>query len=720
MHRYSSVVFLSAFLLFQVQPLIAKVILPWFGGTASVWNTCMMFFQIVLLLGYLYSHGLRMLTNPRTSWIVQSVVLLLALLMLPVLPSEQLKPENYSSLSGEIVKVLTLSVGIPFFILATTGPLIQAWQSVSHGGDANSESTASPYRLYALSNIGSLLALITYPFLFEPNLRLQNQSWIWSGLFVIFVVTCIYSGMQVRSFDSWNVSNETEAKTDGSKTEDAKVGVGRMLLWLVLAMIPSVMLLATTNLMCQEIASVPFLWILPLALYLISFIICFEKPNWYHRGVFLPLLLFGVCAGVAVSLLNVYASASLQVAMLSFSLFACGMTCHGELERLKPHTNRLTLFYLFVSLGGSLGGIFVVLIAPRIFSGFPEFQLALAGALLVGVAIPCFQNSVSTIRKIAIGFSGLIIGGIVLATFFDSQMGQRKEGVLLDGRNEYGIFSVTDDGDRRNFISGNINHGSQIYRPTPSFEPHSYYADGSGFSICIKTQREIAANEQPARNGIKVGVLGLGIGSMLAWAEDEDQFVFYEINPRVEEIAREWFTFLPTFDQQCEVVIGDGRIMLEKESAKGTNRQFDVLAIDAFSSDSIPIHLLTDECFDVYQHHLKEDGILLFHISNRFIDLKPVLFAATKARGLSASHVVHTVKDDTDHTGSEWILVSNETVANHDRITAVALDYNLPANAPRWTDDFASLAPVINWSMGVSWEKMLQKAKRNAKKNKSE
>ena len=715
MHRYSIVVFLSAFLLFQVQPLIAKVILPWFGGTASVWNTCMMFFQIVLLLGYLYSHGLRMLTNPRTSWIIHSIVLLLALLMLPVLPSEQLKPDTYSSLSGEILKVLTLSVGIPFFILATTGPLVQAWQSVSHGGDAESERAASPYRLYALSNIGSLLALVTYPFLFEPNLRLQNQSWIWSGLFVLFVAACFYSGAQVRGFKSWNVSNEA-----GTKTGDTKVGVGRMLLWLLLAMIPSVMLLATTNLMCQEIASVPFLWILPLALYLISFIICFEKPAWYHRGVFVPVLLLGVCAGVAVSLLNVYASASLQVAMLSFSLFACGMTCHGELERLKPHTSQLTLFYLFVSLGGSLGGIFVVLIAPRIFSGFPEFQLALAGALLIGVSIPCFQNSVSRSRKIGIGFSGLIIGGIVLATFFDSQMGQRKEGVLLDGRNEYGIFSVTDDGDRRNFISGNINHGSQIYRPTPSFEPHSYYADGSGFSICIKTQRDIAASEQPAREGVKVGVLGLGIGSMLAWADDKDQFVFYEINPRVEEIAREWFTFLPTFDKQCEVIIGDGRIMLEKETAKGMNRQFDVLAIDAFSSDSIPIHLLTDECFDVYQSHLKEDGILLFHITNRFIDLKPVLFAAIKARGLSASHVVHTVEDDPEHFGSEWILVSNEAVANHDRIKSVALEYVLPVDAPRWTDDFAALAPVINWSMGVSWEKMMQKAKQNAKKNKIE
>ena len=721
MHRYSIVVFLGAFLLFQVQPLIAKVILPWFGGTAAVWNTCMMFFQITLLLGYLYAHGLRMLTRPKTSWIVHCVVLLLALVTLPVLPSEQLKPENYSSLSGEIIRVLALSVGVPFFILATTGPLIQAWQSVSHGGNSESESTASPYRLYALSNIGSLLALISYPFLFEPNLRLQHQSWIWSALFVLFVVMCIYGGMQVRGFDSWSVKTDSEESTSA-----AKVGVGRMLLWLVLAMLPSVMLLATTNLMCQEIASVPFLWILPLALYLISFIICFEKPNWYHRGFFLPLLLFGTAAGVAVALLNVYASATLQVMMLSLSLFACGMTCHGELERIKPPANKLTLFYLFVSLGGSLGGIFVVLVAPRIFNGFPEFQLAMMGSLLVGIGIPCFGTAMSAGKKYVTGFAGLLVGGLALASFLATLNRGQLDEVLLDGRNEYGIFSVEEleeDGElfadgrsykRRKFISGKIDHGSQVFLPEPSLQSHSYYADGSGFSICIKTQRDFAAAESPKRNGIKVGVLGLGIGSMLSWTEPNDEFVFYEINPRVEQIAREWFTFLPTFDDQCEVVIGDGRIMLEKETSRGLNREFDVLAIDAFSSDSIPIHLLTDECFDVYEKHLKEDGILLFHISNRFIDLKPVLFATTKARGLTASHVIHA-GDHPTHSGSDWVLVSNDKVANHDRIKSVALDYVVPENAPRWTDDFASLAPVINWSVKVSWDKMRQKLEQNAR-----
>lgn len=702
MHRYSIVVFLGAFLLFQVQPLIAKVILPWFGGTASVWNTCMMFFQIALLLGYLYSHGLRMLLKPRTSWIVHSVVLLLALLTLPVLPSESLKPESYDSFSFEIVKVLALSVGVPFFVLATTGPLIQAWQSVSHGGDSESEKSNSPYRLYALSNVGSLLALISYPFLFEPNLRLQSQSLLWSGMFVLFVVMCISSGTQVRKLDSWH-QDVGEPKHESP----SKISPLIQLLWLVLAILPSIMLLATTNLMCQEIASVPFLWILPLTLYLISFIICFEKPTWYHRGIFVPLLLLGVTAGVTVALLNVHASAMLQVALLSVSLFACGMTCHGELERLKPHISKLTLFYLFVSLGGSLGGIFVVLIAPRIFTGFPEYQLALIGSLIVGVGLPCYQKTIPGGRKIVLGFVALIIGGLVLANLIASLTRTQIDGVLLDARNEYGIFSVEEDENRLVFISGNIDHGSQIILPEPSLEPHSYYADGSGFSICIKTQRDIASKEQPPRKGLKVGVLGLGIGSMLSWATPEDNFVFYEINPKVEEIAREWFTFLNSH-KRSEVVIGDGRIMLEMETKKGIDRQFDLLAIDAFSSDSIPVHLLTDECFDVYQKHLKEDGILLFHISNRFINLKPVIFATTKKRGLTASYIVHKSSEDESISGSDWILVTNNKVASHARIKSVAIDYELPANAPQWTDDFASLAPVMNWSVEISWDKMFE------------
>lgn len=714
MHRYSIVVFLSAFLLFQVQPLIAKVILPWFGGTAAVWNTCMMFFQIALLLGYLYAHGLRMLTKPKTSWIIHTIVLLLALATLPMLPSEELKPESYASLSAEIVTVLALSVGVPFFVLATTGPLIQAWQSASHGdGDGHGdglklEASASPYRLYALSNIGSLLALVSYPFLFEPNLSLRNQSLLWTGLFFLFVAICFYSGMQVRRLDSWNVES---IKSKPIKIK--KSGPGQMLLWMILAMIPSVMLLATTNLMCQEIASVPFLWILPLALYLVSFIICFEKPRWYHRGFFLPLLLVGVAMGVTVVLFNVYVSAVLQVAILSLSLFACGMTCHGELERMKPPATQLTLFYLFVSIGGCLGGIFVVLVAPRIFIGFPEFQLALMGALLVGIAIPCFESAVSQGRKIVLGFSGLLVGGLVLASFLSTLNRGSMDNVLFAGRNEYGVFSVERHEERRIFISGNIDHGSQIFYPEPQLTSHSYYAEGSGFSICIHTQRELAIAETPSRNGIKVGVLGLGIGSMLSWAESDDQFVFYEINPQVEQVARSWFTFLPTFDDQCEVVIGDGRIKLESEIRKGMNRQFDVLAVDAFSSDSIPIHLLTDECFDVYEKHLKEDGILLFHISNRFIDLKPVLFATTTARGLSATYVVHE-SDDPTHSGSDWILVTNKKVANHERIRSAATEYAVPDDAPRWTDDFASLAPIISWELNVSWDEILEKAKQNA------
>ncbi len=667
----------------------------------------MMFFQIALLLGYLYAHGLRVFFKPATSWMVHSVVLVLAMLTLPVLPAESLKPQSYGSLSGEIVKVLALSVGLPFFVLATTGPLIQAWQSVSHGSASDkSGKSVSPYRLYALSNVGSLLALISYPFLFEAMMRVQTQSWIWTGLFVVFVAMCVWSGIQVRKCDSWNISATNDEVLSNA------VATSKMALWLLLAMVPSVMLLATTNLMCQEIASVPFLWILPLAIYLLTFIICFDRPRWYRRTLFIPLLFFGVLGGLVVAVVNANASALVQVVLLSTSLFACGMSCHGELERLKPHASRLTLFYLFVSLGGSLGGIFVVLIAPRIFAGFAEFQVALVASVVLAVAIPCFSSRVDHLKKYVIGFAGIVVAGIAVSSLLATLDRGNRHYVLENGRNEYGIFSVEKYKNMRIFISGNIDHGSQVVEPEPSLEPGSYYSDGSGFSVSVKVQRDLAAKETPERKGIRVGVLGLGIGAMLSWAEPDDSFVFYEINPQVEKIARDWFTYLPECDSQCEVVIGDGRIMLENETAAGVNRKFDVLAIDAFSSDSIPIHLLTAECIDVYRKHLAEDGILLFHVSNRFLDLKPVVFKTARWRGLEATYIPHHPPEE-DYDGSDWILVSNAKVARHDIIKSASTAFEPPDNVSYWTDDFASLAPVMDWSFGMDLEEMFKKAKQN-------
>ena len=671
----------------------------------------MMFFQIALLMGYLYAHGLRTLFSPRTSWIVHCAVLLAAVMTLPVLPADSLKPIVIDSLPLEIVKVLAWSVGLPFFVLATTGPLIQAWQSVSHQRD-NSGSSSSPYRLYALSNVGSLLALLSYPFLFEPNLRLVNQSWLWSGLFVLFAAFCIYCGSQVRKFDSWGTRQAAEDPNSGP------VGPIRMMAWLVLAMIPSVMLLATTNLLCQEIASVPFLWILPLAIYLISFIICFDKPCWYHRGIFVPLLLFGCTAGIAAAVLNANASALLQILLLSVSLISVGMTCHGELERLKPDPRHLTLFYLFVSLGGSLGGIFVVLVAPRVFVGFPEFQLAIFAALIVGIAIPCLESRISVNRRLLTGFAGLCVSGVVIAGLIDCANHSYKPGVLVDGRNEYGIFLVEQGVKRRTFVSGQIDHGSQIFVPEPSLAPHGYYVEGSGFDVALKTlrDRKRESNKSATSEGLHVGVLGLGIGSMLGWAEPEDRFTFYEINPNVEEIARNCFTFLDAFDEQVEVVIGDGRIMLESETKQGIDRQFDLLAIDAFSSDSIPIHLLTDECFDVYEPHLKEDGILLFHISNRFINLKPVLFSAAKHRGLVATYVERkNDKDDENDKGTDWILITNDSVAQSTRIQAAKTPYSLREESAFWTDDFASVLPLIDWRISISWHDVWRQVSQKTK-----
>ena len=636
------------------------------------------------------------------------------MLCLPAIPGDALQPQDAGAVAWGIVKVLSLSIGLPFFVLATTGPLIQAWHNASDGiAESKQESgqsrAGSPYRLYALSNIGSLLALLSYPFLIEPFLPIRTQSILWSLLFVAFGSLCFFSGAQVRNCESWN------SPFQGEPVSTQRVGGPRMMIWLLLAMVPSILLLATTNLMVQEIASVPLLWVLPLVLYLLSFIICFEYPALFRRSVFVPLLLVGVIAGVIVALLNVHASAALQIGLLCLSLFACSMSCHGELERLKPHANRLTLFYLFVSLGGSLGGMFVVLLAPRLFRDFAEFQIGLIAALLLGLAIPCVSSSLSLWKRYAIGFCGILVGGVAVASLAASFEQSSREHILFADRNEYGIVSVEQRDGRRIFFSGNIDHGSQRFDPRPSLDAHRYYAAGSGFSVALEVQRELAKAQTVSRDGIHVGVLGLGIGAMLSWTEPEDRFTFYEINPQVEQIAREWFTFLPTYDQQSEVIIGDGRIMLQREAEAQRFRQFDVLAIDAFSSDSIPIHLLTDECFDVYLQHLKPNGILLFHVTNRFIDLKPVLFEGASWRRLEATYLSHAFGASAGDKGKgAWVVVCKPELSQHRLIQAAAIDYETPPGSSFWSDDFSSITPLIDWSFGIDWEQMLHKIRHNA------
>jgi len=369
---YAITIFWSAFLLFLVQPILGKQILPWFGGTPAVWTTCLLFFQILLPGGYAYAHGISAWLAPRAQAIVHIALLGGSLWFLPIVADPSYRSTLETSPTVQILALLTFTIGAPYFLISATGPLLQAWFARTHA--------KSPYRLYALSNVGSLLALLSYPFLVEPNLYLGAQARSWSWGYVLFAGACSLCGVQLLLRGREPAAAPPDAADSVATTASDVSGQsprwGAMALWLGLSASASGMLMATTNQICQEVAVVPFLWLLPLTLYLLSFIICFDSPQWYDRRVFIALLVVSTMAATAMLFVGVTAPLLLQIGTYSVALFACAMTCHGELVRARPAASHLTLFFLCVASGGALGGVFVSLVAPALFSGFWEYHLA--------------------------------------------------------------------------------------------------------------------------------------------------------------------------------------------------------------------------------------------------------------------------------------------------------------------------------------------------------
>ncbi len=723
MIRYMLTIFLSAFLLFQVQPIIGRFVLPWFGGSASVWNTCMLFFQIALLIGYCYSHIVTKYLNHKQQWVLHFGLLFVSLCFLPVQPAEWLKPNGDEDVTIAILFLLAVSIGLPFIMLSTTGPLIQAWQSRTH-------ASFPTYRLFALSNTGSLLALLSYPFVFEPFLTRGTQSTIWAIGYGLFTVLCIGSGWQV--FRKSQIENEPnqdepikqETSTQGDQLKNKDNGppnLGLCALWCLLAAAASAMLLATTNQMCQEVASVPFLWILPLSLYLITFIICFDNPRWYLRRVFLVLLLSCPFLGIYLLIAGVSVPLPFQVLGYSFVMFSCCMSCHGELSRLKPSTQYLTLFYLMVSIGGAVGGSFIVLVAPNIFVSYYEFDVLLILCSVLGVGVFMFSDPEGKIPvlgwvAVPVLLGGCFLVGLHLNWDFTTSDNER---VIHLSRNSYGtvrveeIFDVeTGQAEKRVLYNGRIKHGSQTMQGKIS--PNSYYSPSSGVGRTIVRMRQ--HRQQP----LKIGVVGLGTGTIAAWGEKQDQVVFYEINPQVVEVAEADFNYIDLARSNGAAVsieLGDARVKLEHQLKSGSQK-FDVLAIDAFSSDAIPIHLLTKECFQVYLKHLKPDGVLAIHISNRFLNLEPICYNLAKDAGCFSQHVGNDNDDEIETDGANWVLVSRSKVvldsvvemveqerSSGNKISDVMSWEQLKKQWSKssmdlvWTDDFANLVSIIDWEV---------------------
>lgn len=664
MLRFGPSVFLSAFLLFLVQPLIARYILPWFGGTSSVWTVCMLFFQCALLAGYAYSHLSTSRLAPRTQWMVHAAVLLAAALTLPITPSEALKPAGGENPTLRVLALLLASAGLPYFALSATGPLLQAWFAT--------RSAASPYPLYALSNAGSLLALLCYPFAVEPWLGRAAQAWGWSIAFAVCGVLCLVAG--------WRTPGE---KSAGAPAATA-TGLSR-LLWVALPCCACMVLLAATNQLCQDVANVPFLWVLPLGLYLLTFIIAFTGPRAYWRW---PMMACMAAAVTAVFYaLEAGASASFAWQLLAYGsgVFFCCMVCHGELYRLRPAAGGLTGFYLAISAGGALGGVLVGLVAPLVFHTFLELPLALAACVLLGLAATLKwlleRVSLTMRRQAGLGAVCILLAVGLIVTHHDDKL----ENTVLAERNFYGVlrlreFYASSEHHQYSLYHGSIEHGFQYLRPEMKRLPTSYYAESSGVGLTLN-----ALERKPRA----VGVVGLGTGTLATYGKPGDHFVFYEINEAVVKIARDRFTYLQDSAAEIEIVLGDARLALEREEA----RKFDVLVLDAFSSDSIPVHLLTLEAMETYRRHLAPDGVICVHVSNRHLNLKPVVKAMA---GDWPTRLANTGEDLTQRIyTSEWIMITrNKRMLSALDVIASPLP-PLPENFRAWTDDYSNLFSVL-------------------------
>lgn len=681
---FAATVFLSAFLLFQVQPLLSKAILPWFGGTPSVWTTCMLFFQTLLFGGYAYAHLLARRLTPRSQMFVHIAVLIAAAAMLPVAPSAEQKPDGSEEPISQILLLLTVSVGLPFFALSSTGPLLQSWFARTVQG-------SSPYRLYALSNAGSLLALVSYPFAFEPVFDVGRQSLYWSIGFVLFAILCTTCAF-IASKTHGSRPTETEKTHRPGTSVDVSEPPSRgdYVLWFLLAMTGSVMLLATTNQVCLDVASIPFLWVLPLALYLLTFILCFDSDWWYSRVWALPATVVSLVGMTTMIAQGAGTSLPTEVAVYFSAMFCCVMLCHGELVRLKPDPEHLTAFYLVISAGGAAGGLLTGVVAPLLFPIYLELPIGLLAVAALALVV-LFRDTGFVLRRVWLySAAALLVGGLgLLGWNLYSDAVKDIQGTIEITRNFYGVLRVTeedaDDPDehRRMLKHGRIEHGMQYMSYEKRRWATTYYGHPSAVGLVL--------DNLPKDKPVHVGVVGLGVGTIATYARPGDRFRFYEINPDVVRLAREHFYYLQDCRGETEMIVGDARLMLERESPQ----QFDVLILDAFSSDAIPAHLLTIEAFEAYKRHLKPNGTLLVHISNRYFDLQPVVAAAGETIGLEGLQVESSKDYSIGINGTTWVVLSGDLSRPLYRAVRKKGDKFEEARI-EWTDTFSNLLHVLD------------------------
>jgi spermidine synthase len=666
---FASAVFLGAFLLFLVEPIAAKQLVPVLGGSAAVWITCLVFFQTALLCAYLYAHW--MARHPR--W-----PLYFALLFLGFASAVGWCLHNSGAGGGSFHPILTVfavlasTIGLPFLVLGTTSPLMQVWWARLNG-------TAIPYRLFALSNLASLLALALYPTLVEPHLTLETQRIAWTAGFAVFACITAILALMARK-------TAPRAEAHSQPEDGAPAPIAHKLLWALLPMGAAMQLSAVTSYLTANVAAIPLLWILPLGVYLLTIILAFEFPRLLQRSIvarFLILMLASV--GYAFTKQDVEWPLRISIGFFLIETFAACLFCHTEAYRLRPpRASESTMFYLMFAAGGALGSFIIGIAFPMIFRFNIDLVVTCSFTALLAFLVTWHDGWNS---RMLWGVATIIMA---VQIFWINTVNERNTTVAV--RNFYGALRVKQNfgypgATLRTLTNGNVEHGTQIFgtdeqRRTPT----TYYAEDSGVGLAL----HFCCGGAPR----KIGVIGLGAGTIAAYGRPGDRIQFYEINPAVAPIARNTFTYVRESGAQVSVIPGDARTSLAAEPPQG----FNVLVVDAFSGDAIPLHLLTTQALALYRRHLAPGGIIACHISNRHVDLEPPIAALAAATGMEARHVYTFANEARGEYTATWMLVTDNTAfLQQPELAAHAFPPESNSDLRPWTDDFSSLLPVLHW-----------------------
>jgi len=668
-------VFLASFLLFLVEPIAAKQLLPLFGGSAAVWITCLVFFQSALLVAYLYAHW----QAHRTHWVLHFVLLLLACASAVAWATQTIDMSRASQHPiSAIFAALAVSIGLPFLALGATSPLLQVWL-------ARLETSGIPYRLFALSNLASLLALALYPTVIEPHFTLKAQRAVWCCGFGAFSLVSGILTWRTRSA-SINTVRIGDANESATVEIGAPAPVSHKLPWVLLPMGAAMQLSAVTSYITANIAAIPLLWILPLAVYLITLILAFQFPRLLPRGIITRFLVV-MLAGLGYMLSQVDVSLALRIGLSFFlvEVFISCLFCHTEAYALRPErASESTLFYLCFAGGGALGAFLIGIVSPLLFSF--NYDLALTFFVTALLALAVTWSSGWAQRLLWSTASILLLALVVMLHLAY----QRNTPLAI--RNFYGSLRVRQSlsaypgATMRTLTNGSIQHGTQIFSTELRKTPTTYYAEDSGIGLALRF-----CCEGRVRN---IGVVGLGVGTIAAYGQAGDRIHFYEINPAVTPIAQNLFTYLRESGAQISIVDGDGRSSLSSEQPQN----FDVLVVDAFSGDAIPLHLLTTQAVDIYKRQLAPGGILAFHISNQHVDLEPEIALLAKAAGMEVRRVSSIANEERGEFTATWMLLTDNP--NFFTQPEVASQVRQPSEDPKvylWTDDYSSLLPLLRW-----------------------